>query len=690
MSKVNRIDLYLRKVSVKPYVNTEAENVLLEKFTTLYEHAKSAQERNERCSPTNLDLWRRAYEGTLNALKQDGTESQRKSRQLRKFVFEIVESKVDNSVPLPKMQPRYKSDIPLVAITENYLKFETDRVLTRFLNDRSERSTYIDGTGWYKVGWNSFENTHERSGNLRIDFCTVDQVIPQPGIINYKDLEYIFEIQHISAASIYDLYGKVIGVTGEENLVEVIYCYYLNENRIVGLFAWAPMTGQVICNEESWQIRKIRRCTRCNTTTPIDPICNVCGNDKFRYFNAEKEILEEDLVQVYNPYEVGETDDENEKEHFEVKPFLTKGTEIPFYQVRQLPFVPRPAISSTDSIYGISEVKIVLEMQDGINKVLSKAIDKTLKSGAVVTKPEKLKLNDKDDTFKILGVRSAEEAQMVQTKQVMADTSQDMAMAAILYDSGKSSSGITDSFQGKSDSTATSGKAKQYAALQSAGRIQSLREIKAAAFSGLFELMLKYLLAFSDEERRFVRVLPDGTEQEECWNKYMFLDKDKNGTIYYRDDFHFASDAAATLSQNRVQMWQETQDKFVQGAFGDPSDPRTLKLFWNTMDALQYPLAKIALAGIKESEQHLPPAVEQMIMQNPQILQMVMATIQGGEDGRGGARPNSGPDGNGATHAANVERTNERNRASNRDTGAFSAQMGNIKPTGGASNAGTQ
>lgn len=680
MSKINRIDLYLHKATVKPYVNTEAEQVLLDKFSMLYEHAKSAQERNERCSPENLDKWRRAYEGTLNALRMDGTESKRPVRQLRKVVYEIIESKVDNSTPMPKMQPRYKSDLPLVNITENYLKFEVDRILTKYINDRSERSTYVDGTGWYKVLWDSFENTHERSGDVRLEFRTVDEVVPQPGIMDYKQLEYIFERQRVSPAKLFDLYGRLISSTDGDKLVEVVYCYYLNENRVVGLFAWSPMTMQVICNEEDWQIRKLRKCTLCGTVNPIAETCGFCGNNKFKFENAEEEELTEDLVKIYNPYEVGETDDINEQNHYKTAPFLSKGTKIPFYQIRQLPFVPRPAVSSRDSIYGISEVKIILEEQDGTNKVLTKAIDKTLKSGAVVTKPEKMKINDTDDTFKIFGVKTAEEAQMVQAKQIVADTSQDMAIAAILYDSAKSSSGVTDSFQGKADSTATSGKAKQYAAMQSAGRIQSLREIKAAAFSGLYELILKYLLAFSDESRRFVRVLPDGKEQEECWSKYMFLDKDANGMIYYRDDFHFGSDVASTLSQNRVQMWQETQDKFVQGAFGDPSDPRTLKLFWNTMDSLQYPLAKIILAGIKENEQHLPPQIEQLILQNPQILQMIMAMVQGG-GGQGGARPNSGPDGNGATHAANVERTNERNRASNRDH-AFAGQQGNIKVGG--------
>ena len=51
-----------------------------------------------------------------------------------------------------------------------------------------------------------------------------------------------------------------------------------------------------------------------------------------------------------------------------------------------------------------------------------------------------------------------------------------------------------------------------------------------------------------------------------------------------------------------------------------------------------------------------------------------MPTKSNNTGGRGGARPNSGPDGNGATHAANVERTNERNRADKIDE-AFSPQQ---------------
>ena len=593
------------------------------------------------------------------------------------MVYELIESKIDNSIPMPKIRPRYKTDLPLVSVTENYLKFEVDGIFTKYLNDRSERSTYVDGTSWYKVWWDSLDNTHERSGNVKIDLCRVDQIVPQPGVSDYRQLEYIFERKEISLTRIWDLYHRrIIPTEANTNVIEVISCYYLNSDRVVGLFMYAPHSRQVICNEEDWQIRKLRTCTVCGTVNPTGDTCRNCGSKTFKYENATEEILENDLEEIYNPYDVGETDDEDEREHYKSRVFLTAGTKIPFYKITQLPFIPRPAISSLDNIYGTSEVKVTLESQDAINKLLTKALEKTMKSGTILTKPEKLKIGDSDDTIKVLSVRTTEEAAMVQSRAVVADTSQDLVMAATLYESGKASSGVTESFQGAKDNSATSGKAKQYAAVMTAGRIESLRVMKSAAFAGLYELVLKYLLAFSDEPRKFVRVLPNGSQKEEVWNKYMFLDKDKYGNIYYRDDLRFDSDPASTLSQNRAQMWQETQDKFVQGAFGNPADPRVLELFWNIMDSLQYPLAKVVLAGIKENSQHLPPEVEQMIMTNPELQALISQTLQSGGEQRGGARPNSGPVGNGATHARNVERTNEKNRSLNRDVIASPQSQG--------------
>ena len=676
----NKLDLYLQWGINEPhYTNTKEEQELVTKFSALYTIAKSAKEAIPYASTENVIKWRKAYNGTLNALKRDGTESTRKADQLRKVIYEFVESKIDNNVPKPHIIAKHKRDTVLIERTEEFLKYSIDNIFTKYLNDRSERSTYVDGTSWYKVWWDSSANSHETSGEVKIDVKTVDQIVPQPGVVDWRKLEYIFELDQMSVNTIYTLYGRLISPTSSNastpaagntqvdmSTVTVVTCYYLNDKGTVGRFMWTLNSEQVICNDEEWQIRRLRKCTKCGAIVNVAEMCPKCGNKSFRYEAAQEEELEEDLYDVVNPYEAGETDDKS-RDRPEPRVFLTKGTKIPYYVVRQLPFVPRPAVSSIDTLYGISEAMILLDAQDCINKVLTKMKEKTLRSGAVVTKAERNKLKDTDDTFKIVSVKTAEEAAMLQVRQVIADTQQDTLLASVLYESAKNASGVTNSFQGKEDTTATSGKAKEISAAQTAGRIESLRVMKTAAFAGVYELVLKYLLAFSDEERTYVKVLPNGSTEELVWNKYLFLDKDKNGEIYYRDSFVFSTDTASTLSTNRVAMWQETQDKFVNGALGNPQNERTLELYWTLMSQQQYPLAQLALAGIQENAHHLPPELEQAIMQNPQIMQTIVAMVQQAQGGQqGGARAGAGRPDDGFTHRATVEQGNERSRANSR------------------------
>lgn len=678
---MDRIDLYLQSAAGEKYENSKKENAMVEKVSALFSIAKGYQDSIEYITPKNLAKWRKAYLGTLNALdRRTGEESKRKSVQLRKMIYELIESKVDNSIPMPRITPRRHDDLGLVDVTENYLKFEMDRMLTEQENDRSERATYIDGTSWYKICWDSLDSTYERSGDLRVEVLLADQVVPEPGCKDYRLMNYIFEKSNMSLSRIYDLYGRLISPSETGlNGVEVITYYYKNGNGLVGRFMYAAASRQVITWDEDWQIRKVRKCTACDTVNAIGDYCKNCGGTKFKYVNATVEILEEPLMRLHNPYEEGKSDDPTNNAQTET--FLEAGTEIPYYQVRQLPFVPRLSVSSLDTLYGISEVSILLDMQDSVNKILSKVEDKILKSGAVVTKPEKMKMNDTDESFKIMGVKTAEEAAMVQTKQVLADVSQDIAGAQLFYESARASSGVTESYQGKHDASATSGKAKEISAMQSAGRLESLRVMKAAAFAGIYELMFKYLLAFSDETRKFVKILPDGQKEEMLWNKYMFLRMDKYGKLYYADDFAFSTDPAATLSNNRVQMWQETLQQFTMGTFGNPQDPRALELYWQIMDTMQYPLAKLVLAGIKENSQHLPLELEQALIQSPDVLATAAALVNGQDEQRGGARPNSGPEGNGQTHAANVNKTNIKNAAATqRQSDTNTAQMtgGNV------------
>ena len=117
----NRIDLYLQWAQTLPaYVNTTEEEELLNKFVALYSIADACKQNNPLASTKNIKRWRKAYSGTLNALKDDGTESDEKVKQLRRIVYEFIESKIDNSIPMPKMKPKYKRVILKISGEERF------------------------------------------------------------------------------------------------------------------------------------------------------------------------------------------------------------------------------------------------------------------------------------------------------------------------------------------------------------------------------------------------------------------------------------------------------------------------------------------------------------------------------------------------------------------------------------------
>ena len=678
--KDSRVLLYLNQKAGEPYHNTSEEDYLLELWRAKYYVAK-AEYNKSRCAPDKVKIWRDAYEGKFNKLDDFGNITDEEMKAIRKLGYELVESKVNSHIPTPKMSPRYHADLAPVQSTEKLISHEMDRILTEEVNDESEHNCLIDGLNWFKVSWNPFDNTHERSGNPEVIACPVDTVFPQPGIKNYKQLEYIFEQSTITVAQCEDLYGRNIQSPTDNDIIPIVNCYFLNKDRLVGKFTWCEETSQVICNDLEWGIRKRRECTECHTSVPTSTQCPVCGSKHFKYVSVTEEILKDDLIYVMNPYRTGETQDKNQDANqAKEEKSIPAGTKIPYYLIRQLPFVPYRRVNVPKSIYGMSEIELVLEDQDLINKMLNKVSSKVGKSRTYVTKLKDTNITDKDEEISYVEVESPQEGQSIQVKQIMADVTQEITGAQLLYDVAKSTVGVTNTDQGKEDPTARSGKAKQIQMAASAQRNNAPSTLRNLAFSGVYELIFKYMLAYSDEQRSFVSLLPDGTPREEVWSKYMFLSQDQYGQYYYRDDFAWSVDTATEITQDRAAMWQLIDNDFINGTMGNSVDPtRALLMYWQMKDQYGYPTAKFAIDFIKESVKHLPSPVEQALVNNPEAVQLALSYIQDLQNGagvvgqavakqsqpgqQGGARPNAGREGNGQSHAANVEKTNNKNRA---------------------------
>lgn len=265
-----------------------------------------------------------------------------------------------------------------------------------------------------------------------------------------------------------------------------------------------------------------------------------------------------------------------------------KPTLIPFYKPDVYPFILQRSVSVYGQLLGNSDVDAIRDQQNTINRLEKKIIDRLLKAGTRITLPDRadLKLDPVDGERWYI---SAAEKACINVYEFKGDLQYELAYLSSVYEEARQILGITDAFQGRRDTTATSGAAKEFSAAQAAGRLESKRVMKNAAYARIFEILFKFWLAYSDEPRPVSYKDFMGTNQYEEFSRYDFLEKDSSGQYYWNDQFLFSCDTSAPLASNREAMWQETRMNLQTGAFGDPSKTDTLILFWSKMELLHYP-----------------------------------------------------------------------------------------------------
>ena len=256
--------------------------------------------------------------------------------------------------------------------------------------------------------------------------------------------------------------------------------------------------------------------------------------------------------------------------------------------------------------------------QNTTNRIEMKIIKRLLDAGTIVTLPNKPGITFDSRDNKKLYINDASDKACIGTYSFTGDLNYALRYLSQVYEEARQILGITDSFQGRKDTTATSARAKEFSANMSAGRLQSKRTMKKEAYSRLFELMFKFELAYADEPR-FVsyRDEKSGNVVYEEFNRYDFIEKDPTtGEWYWNDDFIFSVDTSAPLANNQEAMWQETRMNFSEGTFGDPSQIETQILFWSMMEILHYPWAgstKKALEARKQQQQEMAAAAPGMM-----------------------------------------------------------------------------
>lgn len=303
---------------------------------------------------------------------------------------------------------------------------------------------------------------------------------------------------------------------------------------------------------------------------------------------------------------------------------VLKPTLIPYYKPDVYPIVLQKSVSQYGKLLGSSDVDVIEDQQNTTNRLEQKIIDRIMKAGSRVTLPTRadLRLNPEDNERWYL--ENAAEKSMIGVYDFSGNLQYEMAYLSQVYEEARQILGITDSFQGRQDPTATSGVAKEYSASMAAGRLESKRVMKNAAYAKLFELMFKFWLAYSDEPRPVSYKDFSGDTKYEEFNRYDFLEQDADGQWYWNDQFLFSCDTSEPLASNREAMWQETRMNLQTGAFGDPTKTETLILFWGKMEELHYPGAGSTKKYLEDKMQQ-----EQMQMQMAMVQQNLAMAGQG-------------------------------------------------------------
>ena len=239
--------------------------------------------------------------------------------------------------------------------------------------------------------------------------------------------------------------------------------------------------------------------------------------------------------------------------------------------------------------------------------------------GSYLRLPKNLEVETSDREYKIIRVDQSNAA-LVGVVTTQAEISQDLTMLNQNYQYAQSALGITDAYQGKYDASARSGSAKQYSINQAAGRLESKRVMKNAAYSELYEMMFKFALAYADTPMPISGERTDGSKEYKEFDRYMFLKKDASGEYYWNDEFKFDVDPTSTIMTNREAMWQQIDLKLQSGAFGPVGDLETDLMYWTLMEKNGYPNAKT----VKDM-------IQARIDEQKGAMQNAMPEMQGGD-----------------------------------------------------------
>lgn len=614
-------------------------------------------------------------EQTIKPITDAQEEAWKGGREKAKHVFNIVaeniESEIDVNIPQPKVTAVRPEDEYLAKQIEDFIRSELDRQPFEEMNDLQERIVPVQGGSFWQVGWDNTKRTHTTVGELFTEVQHPKRVIPQHGVYSsVEDMDFIALEIPKTKEDIKRRYGVDVSDLSEEepdvkstddeaptDMVTQVVAYYRNEDGGIGRYSYVG--DMELENIKHWNARQRRRCAKCGapeeaavnhmgvptldgtypgvelagieipddgtyTEVPkkkkrVDE-CPYCGGRKWEMATDDYRTIDVDYITANGkvlPAKIEKTDELGNTTYEDVK--------YPYYKVDMYPIIIQRNISVYGELLGESDVDKIEDQQNTMNNINKVIIDRIFEAGTIIGLPRDVDIETDPKNGRIVRFDGPDQAGQIKTYDFTGDISEHMAFRSAIYEEPRQILGITDSLQGRRDSTATSAVAKEFAATQSAGRLESKRRLKNAAYARIFELMFKTALANMDEPRP-IRRKENGETVYAMFDPMEFYELDAAGEWYVNDRFLFSTDSAAPLASNREAMWREITTQYNSGSYGDPNSDETRLLYWSQMEELHYPLAAFVKKAISDrvKEQKAIVKAQMEALQNKTPTQPMM------------------------------------------------------------------
>ena len=263
-----------------------------------YAMTKKAYESEQK----SMDDRELLYRGTKKIFTEDGTEAEKSATHVRNIVFENVESMIDSSIPAPKVTAKRKQDEWLAAEIEDMLKNVVSVIPVERLNDLQERTTSIQGGGYFFCEWDDTIKRHGEKGEITVAVGHPKQVIPQDGVFtDVEDMDYIFIESAKTRGYLKKRFPNMTLPESEESpeirgaddvapsddLVTVVTGYFKNGNGGIGRIIFT--VDLLLEYLEDYQTRYVSRCTSCGEAG--EGVCSFCGGTKFVRDKEEEEEM---------------------------------------------------------------------------------------------------------------------------------------------------------------------------------------------------------------------------------------------------------------------------------------------------------------------------------------------------------------------------------------------------------------